>query len=130
MSIKRALLPRWAAAGMLCTGLALATVAAMPVIGEVGVVLEDYKIKMPASIEAGATVFTIENMGEVAHGFSIRSTGPEGKELAALATPVEPGQSARLEAELQPGNYEVVDPEKDHKDKGMVARLEVTAPPN
>ncbi|HXV86092.1 MAG TPA: hypothetical protein VD793_05305 [Gemmatimonadales bacterium] len=92
---------------------------------DVEVVLTDYKIQMSNVLEAGRTRLNIRNEGEVEHGFAIRTTGAQPRDVAALKSSLAPGASASLEANLTPGSYEVVDPLKDHKDRGMSLRLAV-----
>jgi uncharacterized cupredoxin-like copper-binding protein len=88
----------------------------------VQVSLVDGAIEMPSTVSAGRVTFEITNDGSMEHGFEIEGEGLE----EALAETLEPGESATLTVELQPGSYRVYCPVGDHAEEGMEVELEVT----
>lgn len=114
-----------AAAGVLGLALTIVAAASRAPVAEVDVVLTDYNIQMNNVLQAGPTTFNVRNEGEVEHGFAVRTSGAQPKNLALLKSNLAPGASAKLEANLTPGSYEVLDPLKDHKDRGMLLRVKV-----
>lgn len=89
--------------------------------GAVEVRLAGYQINMPTSVAAGPTTFRIVNEGSRVHGFEIEGQGIEKK-----VEEIEPGQTATLDVDLQPGRYTVYCPVADHEEKGMTMPLVVT----
>jgi len=83
--------------------------------------LVDFAIEMPASISPGRKVFEVTNKGTVNHSFGIRGNGIDAK----LDSPLIPGATRTLEADLQPGNYQVYCPVDQHRDRGMAGTLVV-----
>ena len=82
----------------------------------VDVLLTEYQIDMPTTLEAGWTSLRIKNMGKKEHSFRI-----EGHDLEK-----KPGESATLQVDLRPGTYRVSCPEDDHDDdKNMKLELRV-----
>ena len=86
----------------------------------VDVTLIDGQIQMPTSLAAGRILFNVANSGTMAHSFEIEGEGVS----QALASTLQPGETATLDIELQPGTYEVYCPVDDHAEQGM--RLELT----
>lgn len=86
----------------------------------VDVSLVDFAIEMETELTAGTVTFNITNNGQAPHSFEIEGNGIEEE----LEENLEPGESATLEVELQPGTYEVYCPVGQHADRGM--KLEVT----
>jgi uncharacterized cupredoxin-like copper-binding protein len=89
--------------------------------GSVEVKLTEYKIEMPPLIGAGATTFSVTNMGKETHGFEIEGSGIE----KALKPRLKKGESGSLQVELKPGTYKVYCPVLGHKRHGMSLDLTV-----
>lgn len=87
---------------------------------EVG--LTNFNIDMPSELPAGSTTFEITNNGESEHNFEVEGQGIETE----LDQNLQPGESATLEVDLQPGTYEIYCPVADHADRGMQLELTVT----
>ena len=87
----------------------------------VEVSLTEFEIDMPSSISSGHVTFEITNDGTETHAFEVEGNGIE-EEIEEL----EPGSSATLEVDLEPGTYEVYCPVDGHRDMGMELDLEVT----
>jgi len=88
-----------------------------PQIQTVEVHLKDGAIQMPASLPSGPTTFEVVNEGNQA--LSLEIEGPAGqKEVPS----VQPGQSASVDMNLDPGTYRVHTPENLE----MVIALNVT----
>jgi predicted lipoprotein with Yx(FWY)xxD motif len=104
-----------------------ATPEASPVASPVGeantvdVTLSDFAIDMPVELPAGPTVFNVSNTGDVEHNFEVEGQGIETE----LEQNLQPGESATLEVDLQPGTYEVYCPVGNHADMGMELELTV-----
>jgi uncharacterized cupredoxin-like copper-binding protein len=74
----------------------------------------------PSDVEPGAVVFRLENDGQIGHDLAIEGPGVEEK------TPViDPGETAQLEVELEPGDYELYCSVPGHREGGMEVDLEV-----
>ena len=99
------------------------TAAAVPdsAKGSVEVKLTEYKIEMPASVNAGATTFTVTNTGKETHGFEVEGNGIE----KALKPRLKKGESGSLQVDLKPGTYKVYCPVLGHKGRGMSLDLTV-----
>jgi uncharacterized cupredoxin-like copper-binding protein len=82
----------------------------------------EFKIELPsASLDAGAYVFELENKGKVGHDLEIEGGAVEEK------TPViGPGETAKLEVNLEPGDYELYCTVPGHRDAGMETELSVS----
>jgi uncharacterized cupredoxin-like copper-binding protein len=78
---------------------------------------------MPAELEAGTVIFEVINDGTVPHTFEIAGETV----YATLDAPIGPGERARLEVDLPPGEYTVICPLGDgaHRDIGMSLTLTV-----
>jgi uncharacterized cupredoxin-like copper-binding protein len=87
----------------------------------VEVKLTEYKIDMPASIDAGTTTFKVTNAGEETHGFEIEGNAIE----KALKPRLKKGESGSLQVDLKPGTYKAYCPVYGHKAKGMSVDLTV-----
>ena len=88
----------------------------------VQVVETEFKIDMPTSIPAGPTIFEIANQGTVQHSFEIEGQGIKNE----LEGNLNPGESAKLQVNLQPGTYHIYCPVDSHEDLGMSLQLTVT----
>lgn len=74
----------------------------------------------PSDVNPGVVVFTLENDGQIAHDLAVEGRGVEEK------TPViDPGETAELEVELEPGDYELYCTVPGHRDAGMEVDLPV-----
>jgi uncharacterized cupredoxin-like copper-binding protein len=99
------------------------TAAAVPdsTKGSVEVKLTEYRIEMPASVDAGATTFNVTNTGKDTHGFEIEGNGIE----KALKPRLKKGENGSLQVDLKPGTYKVYCPVLGHKMRGMSLNLTV-----
>ena len=88
---------------------------------QVPVELDDYIIRMPASLSSGDVTFVVKNVGKHAH--NIRLRGPGGD--AALSHNLRGGESATLDMHLAPGEYRVTCPVGPHAMMGMRTTLTV-----
>jgi plastocyanin len=89
----------------------------------VDVSLTNFAIEMPAELAAGPVRFTIVNNGGAPHSFVLEGEGIR----KTLANTLQPGESARLNADLAPGVYTVFCPvgEGAHRAQGMELELTV-----
>ena len=89
----------------------------------VDLALLEWLIDMPDEIRAGQVNFVVTNEGSEAHSLVVESNGL----VFELPTPLDPGESSILSADLPPGEYVVYCPVGDgeHRDKGMEATLTV-----
>ncbi len=99
-----------------------ADAAAAPEI--VDVALSEFTIDMATEIPAGPVRFNISSVGNAPHAFVLEGQGIRKR----LANNVAPGDSAVLNAVLEPGTYTVFCPvgEGAHRAKGMELELTVT----
>ena len=105
-----------AATMMSSTAPSMTGTAVMPMMNQqIKVELTEYEIRMPDTLRAGDNVFTIVNAGKENHSFVIEGGGLH----MALPGPLPRGDSATLEAGLNPGTYTVSCPVDGHKGKGM-----------
>jgi plastocyanin len=74
------------------------------------------------SFSAGPYTFTAVNNGKIIHALEIDGPGVHG-----VTGDIEPGQSASVSVQLQPGKYDVFCPIPGHKALGMNAEITVTA---
>jgi uncharacterized cupredoxin-like copper-binding protein len=100
---------------------AASTTAAGPTVVDVS--LSEFTIDMDTDIPAGPVRFSITNNGTVPHSFVLEGQGVRKR----LANNLAPGESAFLNADLQPGTYTVFCPvgEGAHRAKGMELELNV-----
>jgi uncharacterized cupredoxin-like copper-binding protein len=92
--------------------------------GEVLVEAKEFSFSLSATEAAAGTVtFVVENSGNMPHDFAIRGNGIEE------ATPhIDPGESATLTVELEPGTYTYICTIPGHEQLGM--RGTFTVPPS
>lgn len=90
--------------------------------GTIDVTLTEFRIEMPARLQAGPTTFIVTNAGTVEHSFRIEGMGID----ESLDTVLKPGETGTLLVELIPGTYEVSCPVGDHDERGMSLDLVVT----
>ena len=88
---------------------------------EVDVALADFTIEIPASVDEGVVTFSVTNEGAREHGFKIVGAGLEEE----LDETLQPGRTRELSVALKFGTYDVWCPVGDHRDRGMVATLQV-----
>jgi hypothetical protein len=90
----------------------------------VDVSLSNFTIDMPTELAPGPVRFTIVNNGVAPHSFVLEGQGIR----KTLANTLQPGDSARLNADLTPGTYTIFCPvgEGAHRAQGMELELRVT----
>jgi hypothetical protein len=90
----------------------------------VDVSLTNFAIDMPTELAPGPVRFNIVNNGTAPHSFVLEGEGIR----KTLANTLQPGDSARLNAELAPGVYTIFCPvgEGAHRAQGMELELRVT----
>jgi uncharacterized cupredoxin-like copper-binding protein len=83
----------------------------------------EYKLALSTdSFTAGPYTFTAVNNGKIVHALEIDGAGVHG-----VTGNIEPGQSASVSVQLEPGKYDVFCPIPGHKALGMNAEITVTA---
>ncbi|MBW3632098.1 MAG: cupredoxin domain-containing protein [Chloroflexi bacterium] len=89
----------------------------------VDVSLSNFTIDMPTELAPGPVRFTIVNNGAAPHSFVLEGEGIR----KTLANTLQPGDSARLNADLTPGTYTIYCPvgEGAHRAQGMELELRV-----
>ena len=89
----------------------------------VDVTLTNFAIDMPTELAAGPVRFNIVNNGAAPHNFVLEGEGIR----KTLANNLQPGESARLNADLAPGTYTIYCPvgEGAHRAQGMELELRV-----
>lgn len=89
----------------------------------VEVSLTEWAIYMPTELPAGSVIFEVINDGTVPHTFEIASE----TFYASLDAAIGPGERARLEVDLEPGEYTAICSlgEGAHRDMGMNLTLTV-----
>ena len=90
----------------------------------VDVSLTNFAIEMPTELSAGPVRFNIVNNGAAPHSFVLEGEGIR----KTLANVLQPGDSARLNADLAPGVYTIFCPvgEGAHRAQGMELELTVS----
>jgi hypothetical protein len=90
----------------------------------VDVSLTNFAIDMPTELTAGPVRFNIVNNGAAPHSFVLEGEGIR----KTLANTLQPGNSARLNADLAPGDYTIFCPvgEGAHRAQGMELELRVS----
>ena len=90
----------------------------------VDVSLTNFAIEMPTELASGPVRFTIANNGAAPHSFVLEGEGIR----KTLVNTLQPGASARLNADLTPGVYTIFCPvgEGAHRAQGMELELTVT----
>ncbi len=88
------------------------------------VTLSEWKIDMPAELQAGTTTFVLRNVGEFPHTIEIEGQGIE----EVLEPPLQAGETKTLTVDLEAGTYEVYCPVGDgrHREQGMELELTVS----
>ena len=89
----------------------------------VDVALVNFEIQMPDTLQAGRTTFVVTNDGNVEHSFDMEGQGTE----VALESPLQPGASDTISADLQSGSYTAYCPVGDHRAQGMETQVYVEA---
>lgn len=103
------------------------------------VTLTEFKIDAPTSASAGSVTFNIKNAGTIAHEFIVVKTDTsaaslptkdsaanlDGMTLAGEQKSVDPGKSATLTVDLQPGHYVLLCNVPGHYPAGMHLDFEV-----
>ncbi|MBI5666984.1 MAG: cupredoxin domain-containing protein [Chloroflexi bacterium] len=91
--------------------------------GAINVVARDFSFALDVSqAEAGTVTFVVDNHGTMPHDFAFKGSGVEQK------TPIiQPGETARLTVELQPGTYTYLCTIPGHEQLGMKGTFTVTA---
>ncbi len=77
----------------------------------------------PANItlhQPGTYVFRAVNVGNAVHSLEI-----EGQGIEEETATIQPGQSAELEVNLDPGTYKLYCPVGNHEERGMVGTVTV-----
>jgi hypothetical protein len=90
----------------------------------VDVSLTNFAMEMPTELSAGPVRFNIVNNGAAPHSFVLEGEGIR----KTLANVLQPGDSARLNADLAPGVYTIFCPvgEGAHRAQGMELELTVS----
>ena len=83
--------------------------------------LNEYAIRMPQDLKAGAQSFFVVNSGKETHSLEIEGNGVELRLPADLAR----GDDASLDVNLKPGTYTVYCPVDGHRQKGMETKITV-----
>jgi uncharacterized cupredoxin-like copper-binding protein len=90
----------------------------------VDVVLTEYEIDMPDSVNAGIVAFALSNEGDTQHGIAIEESTDNGEIIAVMT--VSAGEVEPLEIELESGDYTIFCPVGEHRDDhGMETTLTV-----
>jgi uncharacterized cupredoxin-like copper-binding protein len=82
----------------------------------------DFKIepKEPKVDKGGVIRFNIRNTGDAQHALEVET--PQGERETE---PFGPGETARLDVELEPGTYTMYCPVGDHEQRGMTGTITV-----
>jgi plastocyanin len=90
--------------------------------GIVAVAEDEYSIDLPSgkTLEAGIYAFDVVNKGEIDHDLQV--SGPGVQEKTPL---IDPGDSAKLEVQLDTGTYELICTVPGHEEQGMKTTLRV-----
>lgn len=88
---------------------------------KVDVKINDTKIQMPKSLQAGKTAFVVTNTGKQKHNFQIEGNNLEKKFWLALA----PNATKTMQVELKAGSYEVDCPLKEHASNAVKTQVTV-----
>jgi uncharacterized cupredoxin-like copper-binding protein len=89
--------------------------------GPVVVAEKEYSITLPAdTFEAGTYGFEVGNAGKIPHDLAVSGPGFRGK------TPlIQPGDEAKLQAELGPGRFVLICTVPGHEELGMKTEITV-----
>lgn len=90
----------------------------------------EFAITLEASaVRPGPVTFVVHNAGQLTHGFEMRiersGSGSGGDRDKIETRTFRSGETLRVEADLEPGVYEIECFVSDHDDRGMRALLEV-----
>ncbi|HBY97370.1 MAG TPA: hypothetical protein DEP84_26090, partial [Chloroflexi bacterium] len=88
----------------------------------VTVTLTSFHIDMPMTLPAGSTTFEVTNAANIEHNFEIEGQGLE----KVFDSNLQPGETRKMQVDLQPGTYEVYCPVDNHAEQGMKLELTVT----
>lgn len=99
---------------------------AAPAAGDtIAATLDEHFIDLPIEVPAGRTVFRVHNNGGERHSFAVEV---EGRRVAELPEPLDPGDEAVIEADLPAdGDVVVLCPIDGHAPEGMRMQLRVHA---
>ncbi len=90
--------------------------------GDITVEAQEFSFSLSASeAKAGEIIFVVQNNGTMVHDFSIRGNGVE-----ETTSKIEPGESATLTVELEPGTYTYICTIPGHEQLGMRGTFTVT----
>jgi uncharacterized cupredoxin-like copper-binding protein len=103
------------------------------------VTLTEFKIDAPTSASAGSVTFNVKNAGTIAHEFIVVKTDTpaaslptkdsaanlDGMTVAGEEKNIDPGKSATLTVDLQPGHYVLLCNVPGHYPAGMHLDFEV-----
>ena len=89
---------------------------------QIRIELDEYEIRMPATLTAGHNSFVVVNGGKDNHSLVIEGNGVH----AAVPDTLTRGDSAQLDVDLKPGTYQFYCPVDGHKGRGMSRTVQVT----
>lgn len=97
--------------------------AVVPIVAAetVDVSLVEWSVELATELDAGPIAFQVSNDGSSRHSLAVEGEGID----ATLAMNLQPGESATLEVDLEPGSYVVYCPVGRHRDRGMETELKV-----
>lgn len=90
-------------------------------VAQLKIELNEYEIRMPATLIAGRYTLTVVNSGKQNHSLVIEGNGLH----AALPEQLTRGDSAQLDVDFKPGTYTVYCPVDAHRGKGMTRTVTV-----
>jgi hypothetical protein len=90
---------------------------------DVQVSLDEWRMTIPRSVEAGDVTFTVTNDGSEERGFKISGPGPE----CSFTAPLPPGESGKMTVNLEPGVYQVEAPAPGDPTKQVTVELTALA---
>lgn len=85
------------------------------------VIETEYSITLPRTLAPGRYTFVVDNMGRAGHDLAIKGPGVD------VVKRLPHGGRAEIITTLQPGTYELWCPMDDHRDRGMLQTVAVTA---
>ncbi|MEQ9618449.1 MAG: cupredoxin domain-containing protein [Deltaproteobacteria bacterium] len=87
--------------------------------------LTEYNLEIDSdSIKPGVKVFEVTNNGDSEHSFVIEGIDT----MQRFEDNLKPGETRRMNVELEPSRYNVYCPVDDHKNKGMASVIKVEEP--
>lgn len=84
-------------------------------VAQLKVELNEYEIRMPATLMPGRYTLTVVNSGKQNHSLVVEGNGLH----AALSQQLSRGDSAQLDVDFKPGTYTLYCPVDEHRGKGM-----------